>query len=59
MYVFLLESPRIFVTGFKQRDIQRNPIIMTDYYYYYILYEIERLERIYFESNVSGKSDEE
>ena len=32
---------RIFVTGFKKKFIQRNPIIMTYADYDYILYEIE------------------
>ena len=37
---------RIFVTGFKQKSIQRHPICMTDANYYYILDEIEHHQKM-------------
>ena len=33
-------TPKIFVTGFKQKNIQRNPFFPTDADYDYILDEI-------------------
>ena len=50
---------KLFLTGFKKKTIQRHPIFLTDADYDYILDEIERWEKIDFESNVSGNSDEE
>ena len=52
------KSLKTFVTGFKQKSIQRHPIFLTDVGYDYILDEIERQAKIYFERNVSGNSDE-
>ena len=52
-------SLRLFVTGFKKKFIQRNPICMIDADYDYILDNIECRETIEFERNVSGNSDEE
>ena len=49
----------IFVTGFKKKAIQRHPIFMTDVDYDYILDEIELHDKIEFERNVIGNSDEE
>ena len=51
-------SLKLFVTGFKQKSIQIHPIFLTDVGYDYILDEIERQAKIYFESNLSGNSDE-
>ena len=42
-----------------KKSIQRHPIIMTDSDCDYILDEIERREKIDFESNVSVNSDKE
>ena len=39
-------SLRIFVTVFREKPIQRHPIIMTDADYDYILDEIERREEL-------------
>ena len=43
----------------SKKFIQRHPIFMTDAYYDYTLDEIERQEKIEFESNVSVNSDKE
>ena len=37
---------RMFVTGFKQKNMKRHPIIMINADYDYILYEIERHEKV-------------
>ena len=42
-----------------KKSVQRHPIIITDSDYDYILDEIERREKIEFERNMSGNSDEE
>ena len=39
-------SIRMFVTGLKQKNIQRHPICMTDADYNYILDETESHEKI-------------
>ena len=39
-------SLRIFVTVFREKPIQRHPIIMTDADYDYVLYEIEHREKL-------------
>ena len=51
-------SLRIFVSGTNKKLIQRHPIIITDTDYDYILDEIERCEKQYFERNVGVNSDE-
>ena len=53
------KSLKTFVTGFKQKSIQRHPICLTDVDYDYILYEIERQDKLEFERNVSGNRYEE
>ena len=45
------------VTGFKGKIIQGHPICMTYANYDYILDEIERQDKIEFERNVTGNSD--
>ena len=52
-------SPRIFVTGFNKKYIQRNTIIINGADYDYILDEIECREHFWFGINSSGNSDEE
>ena len=42
-----------------KKSIQRHTICMIDYNYDYILDEIENQDKIEFERNVSGNSDEE
>ena len=49
----------IFVTGFKTKQKPRHPITMYDADYDYILDEVQSREKIEFESNVIGNSDEE
>ena len=50
---------KMFVTGYKKKDIQRHPIFLTDADYDYILDEIKCRDKIEFEGTVSGSSDKE
>ena len=58
--IYVQDIPKNLYNSIQAKKyIQRNPIIMTDADYDYILDEIERCGKIEFESNVSVNSDEE
>ena len=44
------------VSGFKNKNMQRHPIIMTDADYDYIMNEIERCEKLILNGIVTGNS---
>ena len=57
---YVQDTPKIFCNRIQaKKSTKRHPIIMTDADYDYIFNEIERRERIEFERNVGGNSDEE
>ena len=48
---------RLLVIGFKKKNMQRHPTCITDADYDYISDEIERSDKIDFETSVSVNSD--